>query len=308
MEKKLIAVVGATGAQGGSVVNYLLKSGEFRVRGLTRNKDSNRSKELAAKGVEMVQADLNNKSSLEAAFKGAWGVFGVTNYWDPDIYPNHKDRERTQGKLMVDVAKAQGVSFFVFSSLYNGNKISGGKIKIPHFSMKAEIEEYARSIADEKFRVAFFCPGFYGSNFMTFLKPQKTEEGWKLLYPVKSSTRFPLIDISESGMMVLEMFRNPEEWSGKRLLGAAEELDLNRIVDCMTKIGGTPVKYQQISCEEARKFLIPELEDNLKWMEEYGYYSKDSIDGTQKMFPKLTKFEDFLKKVQYQPGKELVSK
>jgi len=306
MEKKVVAVVGSTGLQGGSVVDYLLKSGEFKVRGLTRNTKSTKAKELTSRGVEMVEADLNDKLSLEKAFYGAWGVFGVTNFWDPDIFPNNMDKERKQGFLMAQVAKEQGVSLFVYSSVYDAHKLSGGKFQIPHFRMKAEIEEYARSLATDSFKVAFYCPGFYSSNFFTLFRPKQTEEGWKLIMPVKPSAKFAMIDITDTGKMVVEIFRNPEQWVGKRILGAAEELNLEQVASAMSKVSGVPVKYQQISYEDAK--LIKEVEENLKWIEEYGYYNGDSLDETRKKFPNLTKFEDFLKKVNYHPAKEIETK
>jgi uncharacterized protein YbjT (DUF2867 family) len=106
--KKVITVLGATGAQGGSVVNHLLKSNKWTVRGITRNPDSEKAQELKKQGVEVVKADLNSKEELVAAFKGAYGAFAVTNYWESG------DKEFSQGKAIGEAAKESGIQHLVY--------------------------------------------------------------------------------------------------------------------------------------------------------------------------------------------------
>jgi len=119
--KKTIAVVGATGAQGGSVVNYLLKNGGFKVRGLTRKVDEPKAKALSAKGVEMVASDLNGSvDDISKAFQGAHGAFLVTQ-WGNGI------DEVVVGKKLVDAAVKAGVRHIIWSTLPNAEKISNGK-------------------------------------------------------------------------------------------------------------------------------------------------------------------------------------
>jgi len=112
--KPTIVVLGATGAQGGAVVDALLALNKYHIRGVTRNTASDKAKELQKKGVEVAQANLKNKDELLAAFKGAEGVFSVTNFWDPEVYPNNIDLEVQQGNTIADAAKESGVKKFIW--------------------------------------------------------------------------------------------------------------------------------------------------------------------------------------------------
>src|SRR5258705_13899321 len=125
-DKKLIAVFGATGQQGGGVVHALQASGQFRVRALSRNPDKHR--EVAD---EVVEADLNRPETLKAAFADAHGVFLVTNFREAGT------NEFKQATAAVRVAKDAGVEHFVWSTLPNVEAISGGKFDVPHFTGKA---------------------------------------------------------------------------------------------------------------------------------------------------------------------------
>ena len=129
--KTLIAVIGATGQQGGGVVGALQASGEFKVRALTRNRDKHR--QLAD---EVVKADLDRPETLEAAFKGAYGVFLATNFREKGT------DELKQATAAVRAAKDAGVKHFVWSTLPNVEAISGGKFDVPHFT---EFSTWARA-------------------------------------------------------------------------------------------------------------------------------------------------------------------
>ena len=152
--KKLIAVIGATGQQGGGVVRALQAGGQFKVRALTRNPDKHR--ELAD---EVVEADLDRPETLEAAFKGAYGVFLVTNFWEQGT------DELKQATAAVRAAKDAGVKHFVWSTLPNVEAISGGKFDVPHFTGKAKIDRIVREagFAHHTFVIApFYYQGLVG--------------------------------------------------------------------------------------------------------------------------------------------------
>ncbi len=160
--KKLICVVGATGNQGGSVVQRFLQDPRFRVRGLTRNVDSPAAKKLAEQGVEVVAAELDDVASLEAAFKGANVIFTVTQYWEPFFRPDGRakaaeqgitcrkyayDVEYQQGKNMADAAATTVDTLddngFLVSTLSHSGKCSNGQYKdLYHFDAKADIFPY----------------------------------------------------------------------------------------------------------------------------------------------------------------------
>src|SRR6202040_1178431 len=162
--KKLIAVIGATGQQGGGVVRALQASGEFKVRALARNPDKHH--QLAD---EVVQADLDRPETLGAAFKGAYGVFLVTNFREKGT------DELKQATAAVRAAKDAGVKHFVWSTLPNVEAISGGKFDVPHFTGKAKIDRIVKEagFASHTFVIA----PFYFQNLAGAFGPQKLPDG-----------------------------------------------------------------------------------------------------------------------------------
>src|SRR6266850_4356123 len=169
-DKKLIAVIGATGQQGGGVLRALQASGQFKVRALTRNPDKHR--ELAE---EVMEADLNRSETLAAAFKGAHGVFLVTTS------SLEGTDERKQGTAAVKAASDAGVKHVVWSTLPDVKAISGGKLDVPHFTGKAKVDRVVKDagFANHTFVIA---PFFY-QNIVGALAPQKQadgSEGWSL--------------------------------------------------------------------------------------------------------------------------------
>src|SRR5205809_2597737 len=130
-DKKLIAVIGTTGHQGGGVVRALQANGQFKVRALTRDPDKHR--ELAE---EVVEVDLDKPETLKAAFEGADGVFLVTNFWAPG-----GTDELKQATAAIRAAKDAGVKHYVWSTLPDVEAISGGKFDVPHFTGKAKIDQ-----------------------------------------------------------------------------------------------------------------------------------------------------------------------
>src|SRR5437660_5540247 len=162
--KKLIAVIGATGHQGGAVVSALQAGGQFQVCALTRNPGKHR--DLAD---EVVEADLNRPETLEAAFKGAYGVFLVTNFREKGT------DEFKQATAAVRAAKAAGVEHFIWSTLPDVEAISGGKFDVPHFTGKAKIDRIVKE-AGFPHHTFVIAPGYY-QNFVGFLTPQKQADG-----------------------------------------------------------------------------------------------------------------------------------
>ena len=162
--KKLIAVIGAMGQQGGGVVRALRAGGQFKVRALTRNPDKHR--DLAD---EVVKADLNRPETLKAAFERGHGVFLVTNFWEEGT------DELKQATAAVRAAKAAGVKHFVWSTLPDVEAISGGKFDVPHFTGKAKIDRIVKEagFANHTFVIA----PFYYQNLVSVLAPQKQEDG-----------------------------------------------------------------------------------------------------------------------------------
>src|SRR5881275_2552873 len=153
-DRKIIAVIGATGAQGGGLVRAMMadKSSSFRPRALTRNVNSEKAKALAAAGVEVVAADADEPGTVERAFAGAYGAFCVTNFWE-HFSP---ERELTQAGNMARAAKTAELEHVIWSTLEDTRKWVSlqddrmptlmGKYKVPHFDAKGEADQIFRGL------------------------------------------------------------------------------------------------------------------------------------------------------------------
>src|SRR5258707_8582586 len=164
-DKKLIAVIGATGQQGGGVVRALQANGQFKVRALTRNPDKHR--ELAE---EVVEADLGRPETLKAAFSGAHGVFLVTNFQEAG------SGELKQATAAIRAAKDAGVKHFIWSTLPDVEAISGGKFDVPHFTGKAKVDRVVKDGGVENY--TFVIAPFYYQNLSGSFAPHKHADGF----------------------------------------------------------------------------------------------------------------------------------
>ncbi|MBC7770427.1 MAG: NmrA/HSCARG family protein [Phycisphaerales bacterium] len=266
--KKLIAVLGASENQGGGVVSALKVRGEFRVRALTRNPEKYR-------GVadEVVAADLTRPETLKAAFDGAYGVFAVTNFWEPGGID-----EIAQGEAAVRAAKAAGVEHFVWSTLPNVEDISGDKYHVPHFTSKAKVDAIvaAAGFSHHSFVIA---PGFYQS-FLGNSAPQPQQDGsigWTL--PIDGDARVVHSgDISELGKIVAGAFAHPEiAGNGQYLPLVGELLSYHDIVATLNKQGHAYTFHS--APREVFAAFFPgagELAEMFAYFEEYTYLGTPS--------------------------------
>jgi uncharacterized protein YbjT (DUF2867 family) len=202
MTEPIISVVGGTGAQGGGVVDALLAARKFKVRVASRNPASDAAKALTARGVEVVKADLLEPSSLKALYDGAHGAFLVTNFGDPA----QGGREEEIGAGAVNAARSAGVKHLIWSTLPDAEKISGGRLKVVHFTMKAHVDAVVRSAGFE--RHTFVEAPFYFQNFLKALVPQPLPDGrrgWAV--PMDPTARvIHAGDITELGPAVAASF------------------------------------------------------------------------------------------------------
>ncbi|MGB8356806.1 MAG: NmrA/HSCARG family protein [Chthoniobacteraceae bacterium] len=226
-EQKLIAVVGATGQQGGGVVRALQASGQFKVRALSR--DPSKHRELAD---EVTEADLNHPETLAAAFKGAYGVFLVT------ISSLEGTDERKQGAAAVQAARDAGVKHVVWSTLPDVEAISGGKFHVPHFTSKAKVDPTVKDagFANHTFVIA---PFFY-QNLAGAMAPQQQADGsmgWAL--PLDPSVRcIHMGDIRELGTIVVEALAHPDQAGhGEYLPLVGDFMSFNEIVEVLNRQG-----------------------------------------------------------------------
>ncbi|KAF5978717.1 nitrogen metabolic regulation nmr [Fusarium coicis] len=187
--KKLIVIIGATGCQGGSVINSFLNDPGWRVRGISRNPSSQKSKNLEARGVEVVQADLDDRASLAKAFQDAfavsdfWGIYNDTknqNKPEPGQALNEwtKVQETQQLKNIIDeAARVSSLERFIMSSLPGPTELSGGKYtNVCHHDSKADAEEYGEQVQPELWaKTSIHLPGYFLSNFLAHPMAQPTK-------------------------------------------------------------------------------------------------------------------------------------
>jgi len=267
--EKLIAVIGATGQQGGGVVRALQASSQFKVRALTRNPDKHR--ELAD---EVVEGDLNRPETLKAAFEGAHGVFLVTNFREAGT------DELKQATAAIHAAREAGVKHFVWSTLPNVEAISGGRFDVPHFTGKAKIDRIVKE-AGFPHHTFVIAPGYY-QNFVGFLAPQKQADGsvgWAL--PLDPDVRcLHMGDIRELGNIVAGAFAHPDEaGNGEYLPLVGDFLSFNEIVETLNR-QGHEFSFKQIP-KEVFAGLFPgaaELAEMIGYWEVHTYLGSDSSD------------------------------
>ena len=267
--KKLIAVIGATGQQGGGVVHALQARGQFKVRALTRNPGKHR--ELAE---EVVEADLNQPETLKAAFEGAHGVFLVTNFREKGT------DEFKQSTAAVRAAKDVGVQHFVWSTLPNVEAISGGKFDVPHFTGKAKIDRIVKE-AGFPHHTFVIAPGYY-QNFVGFLAPQKQADGsvgWAL--PLDPDVRcLHMGDIRELGNIVAGAFAHPDEaGNGECLPLVGDFMSFNEIIGTLNG-QGHKFSFKKVP-KEVFAALFPgaaELAEMFSYWEVHTYLGSDSSD------------------------------
>ena len=302
---KLFTVFGATGQQGGSVAEYVIKdpelSKQYKVRGITRDLGKPAAQALQQKGIEVVKADADDKKSLEQAMQGSHTVFGVTvTVYDEKL----KERELAQGKAMVNAAVAAGVQYFIFSTLTNGGKVSGGKVQhMAHFDVKAEIEEYVRA---KPMKSAFFAPGSFMQNFNHFMGPRPVGDGtYAIAHFVKPETQLPLIDtVDDAGKYVGAILADPDKYEGKVFSSSTRLYTYSEIVETMSRSSGKTVHYKQLPLDVWKSFLPAEsadyLVDMFVWIQDYGYYgpqTEELVNWTAKQARgNLTTLEEYFVK------------
>ena len=271
---KTIAVLGALGGQGGSVVDTFVKDGSFNVRGVTRSVDSPAAQALKERGVDMVAGNVKEPASLSKAFAGADTAFVVVNFWDPEI--GKKEGELTNA--IFDQAKKSGVKHIIFSSLANVDKVSGGKINVPHFSLKAESWEYLKTLGFDA--VTAVEPAAYFSNWFTFFKATEAEDGTLVwTWPGKPGNAFSQFDANTGvGPSVLAAAEDPVKYNQRNILLEGEKISVEDIV---AKISEKLQKPGRVHFEDPEKFATffdgaHELAQMVKWFEDYGYYGPET--------------------------------
>jgi len=301
--KKIIAVVGATGAQGGGLVQALLEDGTFAVRAITRNVKSEKAKALAASGVEVVAGNLDDLGSMKQAFEGAYGAFCVTNFWEHFS----AEKEQAQVRVMADAARAAGVKHVIWSTLEDTRKwvpladdhlpTLGGKWKVPHFDGKGAADHVW---SDLGVPTTFLLTSFYWENFIYFgMGPKKNADGTLSITMPMGDRKLPGIAAGDIGACAYGIFKAGGEYIGKTVGIAGDHVTGDDMAKAFSKAMGKKVVYHAMEPAAYRALGFPGADDLGNMFQFYRDFNDDfvkarSVDRTRKLNPKLQSFQQWL--------------
>lgn len=304
---KIIAVIGATGAQGGGLVRAIQSdpSGEYRARAITRDAGSEKAKALAALGAEVVEANVDDAESLRQAFDGAYGAFCVTFFWE-HFSP---EKEKAQATAMAQAAKDAGVQHVVWSTLEDTRNwipleddrmpTLMEKYKVPHFDGKGEANAV---FTEQGVPTTFLLTSFYWDNFIFFgMGPQKGEDGRFALNMPMGDKKLPGIAAEDIGKCALGVFKQGSEAIGKTIGIAGEHLSGAEMAEKMSRHMGSDVTYNAIPPAVYRSFGFDGADDlgnMFQFKHDFDEYFRGarSIEVSRSLNPGLQSFDNWLEK------------
>jgi uncharacterized protein YbjT (DUF2867 family) len=305
-DKKIIAVVGATGAQGGGLLRAILgdREGGFAARAITRDTTSEKARALATTGAEMTAADSDDQASLERAFAGAHGVFGVTNYWE-HFSP---EKELAQAANIARAAKKAGVKHVVWSTLEDTRvrvPLSDdrmptlmGKYKVPHFDAKGEADRY---FTEAGVPTTFLLTSFYWDNFIHFgMGPKPGPDGTLAITLPMADKKLSGIAAGDIGACAYGIFKaGPEKMAGRHVGIAGEHLTGEQLASKLSRALGKPVRYNVVTPAAFRGFGFPGADDLGNMFQYYAEFEGEFVAArdlgvARSLNPALQDFDTWL--------------
>ncbi len=266
-DRKIIAVVGATGAQGGGLVRAILADprGGFAARAITRDVNSDKARALAQLGAEVVAADVDDEASIERALEGAYGAYFVTFFWD-HFSP---DKEKAEAKLMARAAKAAGVRHAIWSTLEDTRRFVPltddrmptlqGKYKVPHFDAKGEAD---REFTDAGVPTTFLLTSFYWENLVYFgMNPKPGPDGTLLFTMPMGNARLSGIAAEDIGRCAYGVFKKGGAMIGKHVGIAGDHQTGAQMAATLSRVLGREVRYNAVTPAVYRGFGFPGADD-----------------------------------------------
>ncbi|HET7204511.1 MAG TPA: NmrA/HSCARG family protein [Steroidobacteraceae bacterium] len=303
--KKIIAVVGATGAQGGGLARSILAdpTGEFAVRAITRDPWSDKARALAAAGAEVTAADLADVDSVKQAFEGAYGAYCVTFFW------NHMspDTERAEARALADAARSAGLQHVIWSTLEDTREwvplsdprlpTLQGRYKVPHFDVKGEADEFFRASGVP---TTYLLTSFYWDNLIHFGMGPKAGPDGRLSFALPMGDRaLPGIAAEDIGRCAHGIFKRGGEFVGRRVGIAGEHLTGAQMAAGLSAALGRDVQYQVVPFEVFRNLGFPGADD-LGNMFQFNHDFSDrfcaarSVEFSRSLNPRLQTFAQWL--------------
>jgi uncharacterized protein YbjT (DUF2867 family) len=274
---RLILVSGATGQQGGTVSRNLLERG-FGVRALTRDPEKPAGKALADLWAEVVSGALEDRASMERVLEDVHGVFSVQQFFEAGY-----EGEVRQGVQLADAARAAGVDHYVYSSVGSAHRETG----IPHFESKWEVEEHVRASGVP---YTVLRPVFFMQNWEMMREPIL---GGTLPQPLDPGKPFQTIDVDDIGVFAAMAFENPDEWVGREVELAGDELTMPEIAATFSRVVGRQVDYFQVPWDQFEQQMGEEVTVMYRWFNDYGYEA--DIASLRREHPGLVSFEQYLR-------------
>jgi uncharacterized protein YbjT (DUF2867 family) len=306
-EQKTIAVIGATGAQGGGLVRAILadEGGAFRARAVTRNPDSDKARALPDAGAEVVKADLDDVDSLARAFEGCYGAFCVTNFWE-HFSP---EKEMAQAKNLAEAAKRAGVRHVVWSTLEDVRRwvpLDDDRMptlmehfKVPHFDAKGASDHH---FTDQGVPTTFLLTSFYWDNLLYFgMEPQRGEDGALVFALPMGDAKLAAIAAEDIGKCAFGIFAAGDTYVGKTVGIAGEHLTGSEMAAALSESLGEDVTYYAVPFDTYRAFDFPGAEDLGNMFQFYHDFNDDfssarSVEFSRSLNPSLLSFRAWLKK------------
>jgi len=289
-KERTILVTGATGAQGGSVAKALLQQGLFAVRILTRNPGSQKAVELKRMGAEVFVGDMFDETSLEAAMKNCYGVFGVTSYWE------HFKKEFSQGMNLVEAVAASNVEHFVFHTMPDYKALSGGVLDVPHCDIKALLKSYSQEL---RLPATYLQVAFYYENFLNLFPLKQDQFGtFQFGFP-QGHSKLAMVSVEDIGPIVANVFAQPENYIGRTLTAVGADETCDTYAASMTKVLRIPVQYNHIPRDLYRNLGFTgaaELANFFDVQRVYISNRQKEMRESYELNPKMQTFESWLAK------------
>ncbi|MCU4925029.1 NmrA/HSCARG family protein [Halobacteria archaeon AArc-dxtr1] len=288
-----VLVTGATGNQGGAVVEHLLASdAAFDVHGLTRDADGDVAQELADRGVTMVEGDLNDPDSLRPHLGDVDAVFLVTNFWTEGY-----ETQVEQGKNVADVAAEEGIDHLVFSGVGSHHRETG----VPHFDSAWEIEQHIQEL---DLPTTVLQPVFFFQNFEAFAE-DAVEDG-TIALPLAEGVSLQMIDVTDVGHAAAVAFESPDEFVDERIELAGDELTLAETAEALSAVTGVDVEPYHVPIEDAYDSFGEEFTVMCEWFNEVGYDA--DLDALEDRFGfEFTAIEEYLRDNGWEDKEEMAA-
>jgi uncharacterized protein YbjT (DUF2867 family) len=302
-DKKIIAVVGATGAQGGGLARAILAdpNGGFACRAITRDPHKDKAKDLTGKGAEVVKADLDDVDTLKKAFAGAYGAYCVTNFWEHFS----GEKEKAQAWNMAEAASTAGLKHVIWSTLEDTRKLMAAndtrmpilqeKYRVPHFDAKAEANAYFAGLP-----VTYLVTSFYWDNLYAFgMGPKKGDDGvYTWAFPM-GNRRLPGMAVEDIGKVAYGIFKAGPQYIGKTVGIVGENLTFDEMSEKLSKGLHIPVKYNAVEADVYRGFGFPGADELGNMFQVYRDFEKQvvaarDVDVTRSLNPSLQTFDQWL--------------